>query len=62
MAKPIVPPAVVASVVVSMGVFFDLVDQQISEANSTDFDGIEFLVKGARAEIDRLDKAAGKAY
>lgn len=45
----------------SMGAFFDLADREISKANSTEFDGLEFLLKGARTEIRRLDAAIFKA-
>lgn len=34
-----------------MNAFFDLVEREIREKNNTDFDNIEFLVKGAKAEL-----------
>lgn len=40
----------------SMNAFFDLVEREIREKNSSDFDNIEFLVKGVKAEISRFDK------
>lgn len=44
----------------SMGKFFDMARREISEGNSTDFDGIEFLVKGASAETFRFGDALSK--
>jgi len=44
----------------SIGKFFDMVRQEISVANSTDFDGVEFLVKGASAETDLFADAISK--
>ena len=35
----------------SMSAFFDLAEREVKEGNSTDFDGIEFLLKGAKREI-----------
>lgn len=39
-----------------MHAFFELVEREIREKNNSDFDNIEFLVKGAKAEISRFDK------
>lgn len=43
---------------VGMNAFFELVEREISEKNNTDFDNIEFLVKGAKAELSRFGKLA----
>ena len=69
MAERIVQPALVPSTkeiaalttdfLGSMGTFFDMVRLEISKANSTDFDGIEFLVNGASAQAWNFGRAIG---
>lgn len=41
-----------------MNAFFELVEREIREKNNTDFDNIEFLVKGAKAELFRFGTLA----
>lgn len=38
----------------SMNAFFDLAEREIKEKNTTDFDNIEFLLNGAKAELFRF--------
>ncbi|OFW00308.1 MAG: hypothetical protein A3G20_01410 [Acidobacteria bacterium RIFCSPLOWO2_12_FULL_59_11] len=52
--------ALTTAYLASMGTFFEMVNREVSEAHSTDFDGIEFLVKGAIAETSRFDGAISK--
>lgn len=44
----------------SMSAFFDLAEREIKEHGSTDLDGIEFLVKGAKAELFRFSELVCK--
>lgn len=39
-----------------MNAFFDLAEREIAHHNNTDFDSLEFLVKGAKAELFRFSK------
>lgn len=69
MAKRIVPTTsapsihtedvvrVAEEITFSMEVFFDLVEREIQMASHPDFNNIAFLIKGARAEIERLQAA-----
>jgi hypothetical protein len=40
----------------NMQAFFDLAECEVSEHNNSDFDNIEFLLKGAKAELFRFSK------
>lgn len=43
-----------------MNAFFEFVEREIEEQNSTDLDGIAFLVKGAKTEFDGFTKLISK--
>ena len=45
-----------AELVFTMGTFFEMARHEIAEGNSTDFDGLDLLVKGASAEVSRFDR------
>lgn len=47
--------------VVSLSTFADMVEREIAEVSSTDLCGVEFLMKGACAEIRRLDDVLAQA-
>lgn len=38
----------------NMNAFFELAEREIKENNNTDFDGMKFLVKGAKTELFRF--------
>lgn len=42
----------------NMQAFFVMAEREVAEHNNTDFDNLEFLLKGARAEFSRLGKLA----